>query len=273
MLKPLKNKLLFYLKREYNKKKKDPKTRISLSQVRKLYKLPAFTNHSIDWQNKTISFTDATSFLHTLNEIFGQDLYLFKSDNDQPLIIDIGSNIGLSILYFKKLYPLSTIVGFEPDPEIFAILLKNLKEFEAAKVNVYNSAAWKFDGELSFYSEGALSGSLYKIENSKAIKVPALDINKFISERDIDFLKIDVEGAEYDILNHIKKHLKKVKRIFVEYHDKKNTSQELHLILNILSEAGFSYYIKQESDSISHPYVSKGTWNFNFQLNIFAFRN
>ena len=273
MLKSLQNKILFYLQREFNKKKKDPKTGISLTQVRELYRLTRFTNHSIDWNNKKISFTDAQSFLRTLNEIYGQDIYLFKSDNDQPLIIDIGSNIGLSILYFKKLYPLSTIIGFEPDPEIFNILEKNLKEFHIDRVNIYNSAAWKFDGELSFYSEGALSGSIYKVENSKSIKVSALDINKFISGKDVDFLKIDVEGAEYDILNHIKQHLKKVKRIFVEYHDKKNTVQELHAILNILSEAGFLYYIKQESDSINHPYISKSNWNFNFQLNIFAYRN
>ena len=61
--------------------------------------------------------------LKVLNwEIFRKGAYLFHTDKKQPLILDCGSNIGMSILFFKMLYPGARIIGFEPDPDTFEIL-------------------------------------------------------------------------------------------------------------------------------------------------------
>src|SRR5436190_6322828 len=56
----------------------------------------------------------ALSFL--FNEVFISNDYYFKSSPRQPVIIDCGANIGMSVLYFKKLYPQSKIIAFEANP-------------------------------------------------------------------------------------------------------------------------------------------------------------
>ncbi len=79
--------------------------------------------------NNPIKITDTFWYLHGLNEIFVEEVYRFQSDTNTPLIIDCGSNIGLSIIYFKRLFPEAKIIGFEPDNEIFKILENNINQF------------------------------------------------------------------------------------------------------------------------------------------------
>lgn len=56
------------------------------------------------------------AFRFLFNELFADACYSFRAQTDSPLIFDCGSNIGLSILFFKKLYPKARVIGFEPDP-------------------------------------------------------------------------------------------------------------------------------------------------------------
>ncbi len=267
-------KILHLVKRELNRSKPSKKSGLSLKQIRKLNKLPKLTKSTIKWFDRQISFSDASSFLHTIDEIFEKEIYHFKTETTRPYIIDVGSNIGLSVLFFKRLYPNSEIVAFEPDPEIFEMLKSNLNDFEVSSVVIHNAAVWKTDGEQYFYSEGALSGSLEEIIGANKIRIQTKDIINLINNHEVELLKIDVEGSELEILLHLKPYLKFVKRIFVEYHNKQNNTQELHSLLNLLNELGYFYYIKQETDPIERPFTDKHIkgWNFSFQLNIFAYR-
>ena len=65
---------------------------------------------------------------HTLNylfkEIFLSNEYYFDTSKSDPKIIDCGANIGMSILFFKKLYPTSSIIAFEPNPYAFQSIRK-----------------------------------------------------------------------------------------------------------------------------------------------------
>jgi hypothetical protein len=61
---------------------------------------------------------DALSYLY--NEIFIDNEYYFTAENENPYIIDCGSNIGMSIFDFKMLYPNSRILAFEPGEEAFS---------------------------------------------------------------------------------------------------------------------------------------------------------
>lgn len=58
------------------------------------------------------------------NKIFKRQIYNFQIDNPAPYIIDAGANIGLGVIYFKKLFPDAEIIAFEPDPNIFAVMKK-----------------------------------------------------------------------------------------------------------------------------------------------------
>jgi hypothetical protein len=75
---------------------------------------------TVNLMDYTISFCGRASFLYLFEEIFAKASYLFHSDTDRPLIFDCGSNIGMSVLFFKKLYPAARITAFEPDPRTYA---------------------------------------------------------------------------------------------------------------------------------------------------------
>jgi hypothetical protein len=72
------------------------------------------------------SYVDATSLLAGLREIYIDECYKFKAPNQEPRIIDCGANVGLSVFYFKHLYPLAKIQAFEADPVICGALRTNV---------------------------------------------------------------------------------------------------------------------------------------------------
>ncbi len=94
------------------------------------------------------------------------------------------------------------------------------------------------------------------------------------NEEKINMLKIDIEGAEIDVIKDCKESLDKVENIFIEFHSFINKPQELDVILKILSENNFRYFIKQPVDR-NIPFIIKTNKNYpemDLQLNIFAYK-
>ena len=265
-------------KRAYQEyKSKDcinPQTGLSERERKRLLNYPAFTEGNADFFEKPFIFSDAHAFLHSLDEIFGGEIYRFESGTDEPYIIDCGANIGLSIFYFKKIYPNSKIVAFEPDNKIFNILQENINGFpNSGNIQLFEEAVWTSDCELEFYSEGTLGGSIqvdYRNTNN-IIKIKAVDLKKFLNQK-VDFLKIDIEGAENEVVFDIKDSLKNVDKLFLEYHGLKNQKQNLGEILNLLKEVGFEYYIRVAGETICFPFCNEEPSVFNQQLNILCYR-
>jgi len=225
--------------------------------------------------NRQIHFTDEFWFFHSLQEIFIERVYLFKSQKNSPLIIDCGANIGLSIIYFKQLFPESAIVAFEPDPLNFQILKNNIEKYDFTNVQLLNKAVWKKDDVLTFSASGSVGSRLVDVnsDSEKSIKVESVALSRFLSNNQVDFLKIDIEGAEYEVLFSCKDKLSNVQNIFIEYHSMPNERQSLADILNLLQQAGFRYYIRQAWENLKYPYINQETGMFDLQLNIFAYRN
>jgi len=78
---------------------------------------------SIILDDNEFEIADGPSFYMMHREIYGDQSYLFRSQRDAPVIIDCGSNYGVSILWFKKNYPDAKIVGVEADPAVFVCYL------------------------------------------------------------------------------------------------------------------------------------------------------
>lgn len=215
-------------------------------------------------------YVDKSSFLFMYEEIFEKEIYHFESENNKPLIIDCGANIGLSILYFKKLYPNCQVVAFEPDKKIFQVLEKNVGRIE--NVRLINSAVAGKEGSYEFFSEGADGGRIADSSDTKNVVITAVTLSPFLKEN-VDLLKIDIEGAEYEVLKEIAPILSGVKRIFLEYHSFADKKQTLGEILDILVDAGFRYYLESGGVRSSHPFTKRETHlNFDLQVNIFAYR-
>ena len=231
---------------------------------------------NINLSGKEFKIADSLSFYYSYQEIFVGEIYKFNSTNHSPLIIDCGSNCGLSILYFRTLFPKSKIIGIEADPYIFEILKTNINNYELSSVELYNCALWDKVTKLDFYSEKADAGRIAYQKEEKTDKLVKIDtrlLSEFIKDKHVDFLKLDIEGAETKVLIECKDYLKNVNNIFIEYHSFSDKEQDLDLILSILKDNHFRYQIQTQFGS-RRPFIEKklqeGT---DLQLNIFGYKN
>ena len=85
----------------------------------------------------------------------------------------------------------------------------------------------------------------------------------------IDFLKLDIEGAELEVLQDIAGELHRVKHLFIEYHSAIHEPQKLSQLLNVLEKAGFRYYIggNPSKSPFTNSVVEEG---MDLTLDIFA---
>ena len=219
-------------------------------------------------------FVSGQEYLHGIKEIFIDEIY------KQPLspnafIIDCGANIGLSVIYLKKICPTATITAFEPDPNNFELLKKNIASHDLQNIVLKNEAVWKKNDMLSFESEGTMSSKIVfdrKGDGSKLTK--AIRLKDYLN-RKIDFLKIDIEGAEYEVLCDISDNLSFVENLFVEYHGMFGQVNELSKLFDLFSKSGFRYYIKEATPVYETPFLRdrKNSVLYDIQLNIFCFRD
>lgn len=240
--------------------------------LKNLRSTPRYTLTSTDIFRTEIELVDAASFLFMYEEIFKQQIYRFRAKSKQPNIIDGGANIGLSVLYFKQLYPDSHIIAFEPDNQVFDLLGKNISKFGFSSIELVKKALWTSETTLEFMSEGADAGRVTQLEADKPrYQVTTARLRNYLSEP-IDFLKLDIEGAESEVIKDCQDLLFNVENLFVEYHSFVNEPQTLHVIINILSEAGFRLHIHPPVTS-PQPFCHRNIHlGMDMQLNIFAFR-
>ena len=198
--------------------------------------------------NIPIKFADPFWHLHSLNEIFIEEVYKFNADTSKPFIIDCGANVGLSVLYFKKLYPGAKVIAFEPDKAIFKMLLQNLESLNITDVITINKAVWIDDSQIQFLASGALGGKIYTATQDQhppaTQNIESIRLKSFLTSA-IDFLKIDIEGAELAVVKDCKDVLHFVKHLFVEYHSDPLQPQSLNELLGIIKGAGFRVYMKE----------------------------
>lgn len=206
-------------------------------------------------------------------EIYWHQIYRFSPSREAPLIIDCGANVGLAVIFFKLAYPKSRVLAFEADPTIFEKLQRNVETFGLQDVTLRNEAVWSSAGTMNFVPDGGVGGRLADAQNDRAsIAVPAVTLRPFLFES-IDLLKIDIEGAEMEVLRDCEPALQMVRNLFVEYHGAAGQPQELGRLLSMLSEFGFRYYLKETREE-HRPLM--GDWlrsSFDLQANIFALRD
>jgi FkbM family methyltransferase len=239
----------------------------------KLLRKERFRPYSTSFRGHTLHVHDYASFKLGKGELFKEEVYRFRSNKEQPYIIDCGSNIGMSIIYFKSLFPNAKIVGFEADPYIFSFLEKNIASFQFKDVELNNKAVWdKNDETLSFLAEGGAGGRVeQRSAEHKFVDVKTARLRDFLV-RDVDFLKIDIEGAEFNVIRDCADQLHNVKHLFIEYHSMADRAQNLHEILRVVHDAGFRYHIR-EAYAQAFPFTeSKLNFGMDLQLNIFCFR-
>jgi len=231
--------------------------------------MPRYTETVVDLQGHKHVISDALSFFANYQEIYLDGMYEFNCKSEKPYILDCGSNYGTSIVYFKSRFPNAEIIGVEADPKIYAVCKNNIEQRNFSDVNVINKAISNSSEKIKFYCEGSDGGRSHPInEDTKVVEVEPIRLDDLIS-RPVDFLKLDIEGAEAETLCKAN-NLKDVTQMFIEYHSFKDTPQALGDILNKLREEGFRYYIHEGFCSKKPLVEEKIHFGMDMQLNIYA---
>jgi len=158
-----------------------------------------------------------------VEEIFGNHAYPMDTGAPPETILDLGGNIGLGALWFACNYPNAQICSVEPIPDNLAILKRNV-DLNGAKVRIVEAAAGLQDGTTRFsMSEDPRQHStqISVLRTDKVVDVAVISVPSLMSlmgwDR-IDLLKIDIEGAERDVLGGRPSWLTQVGTIIGEGH-------------------------------------------------------
>ena len=248
--------------------------------IKEYEQVPRFEKTSIKFKTFTdreycFEIPDVASFLSTYKELFVEENYKFSDESEkQYTIVDFGANIGLSMLYFYEKFPNCKVIGFEADPNIFACLKKNIDNFQIDDIRceIRNEAVWNENTTLNFYSQGGDGGRIAE-NGSEIVAVNAINGHSIFEELDhVDFLKIDIEGAEKVVIPAIKNDLNKVDKIFIEYHSEIDKPQCMAEIFSVLENVGFRLYINSVFSSVN-PYIEvKDNTGFDLQFELYGIR-
>lgn len=226
-------------------------------EMTRLRKLPRGTPTTTFLISPGIETLDGGSVANQFRQIFCQNAFLFEADNEQLRIIDCGANVGVFSLYFASRFPKASITAFEPDPEVFAVLERNVARCCSHPAIELVQAAVTGGPErfVGFCADHCDAGRIAVDPIGDAsIRVKAVRLRDYLSEP-CDLLKLDIEGAEVDVLNDCESCLGRVRRIFVEFHSFVRQPQRLDEAIGVLSRAGFRLFI-QSGLCPQQPFVS-----------------
>ena len=167
------------------------------------------------------------SELNTYREVFSASEYDLHSQAPGPgeAILDVGANIGLFTIRYARTFPKARVYAFEPNPGVYKRLLRNLEANGLTNVVAINAAAGDIVGIRPFFVERVtVKGSM--IQNGDRGAEPAfytevINLDAFCrahSIGSIGLFKIDVEGAEMEVLRGAQDALQVTKAAMIECH-------------------------------------------------------
>lgn len=160
--------------------------------------------------------------------------------------LDIGAGIGMFSLFAKSKNPKIKVCSVEANPAIFEILKKNLNHNKHFDVDTLNKAVISHAGTIEFFIPTGNDFS-YATYNKKILEEKNIPFTSVIVESsdlrletktDFDVIKIDVEGAELEVLNGIQGKVKKCKFLFIEIMEENKNE-----IFNLLKKLSFDVVI------------------------------
>lgn len=194
-----------------------------------------------------------------IKEIFINSVYTIDPIviNEGDVIFDVGANVGVFSLY-ASLIKGTNIYAFEPHPDNFKKLVHNVEMNGIDNINCFNyGLALKKENRIMI--EASIAGG-HKIsnnlgpdsKNSEGVKVKTTTLGLIMKELNIekiDFLKLDCEGAEGEIISSLGINgLKKIEKIAIEFHDNHSILKH-NEILERLENSGFKTRLKWDGKS------------------------
>jgi FkbM family methyltransferase len=171
--------------------------------------------------------------------------------------VDIGAHIGyFSVMGADSVGSNGKVYAFEPEPKNFSMLKKNIEANEFSNVVLEKCAISDCAGEMTLYIDkknlGNMSLSSKNIPPEDAggqVKVKTVTLDEYFKGKSVDYIKIDVQGAEADVFAGGEETLKKANIILLEFwpYGLKNMGADPRTFLQLLERTGFSFYMLNES--------------------------
>jgi len=202
------------------------------------------------WQmgNVKIKLRVGSSDKFAVWEVFGSKVYPINSLKQTSVLIDIGAHIGTFSIYAASKQPTSTIYSFEPDKDNFEVLQENIRINNFNNIKSENIAVSDLTRKKIYYKgENGAMNSFYNKDYKKPIQIDCIGIVEIINQiGDIDYFKMDCEGAEYEILQAISDNnlFPHVKYFVMEYHSGYREGYDKQWIVNLLRSAGYKVEVQ-----------------------------
>ncbi len=204
---------------------------------------------------KFIARRNESSDLEVFNQVWGRQEYAKATEiakanianGAQMKIIDAGANVGYTSLFFHDDLPASLIYAIEPDEDNFLMLKKNIALNNAQNIVPLKFGLWDHSCNLKVdraYRDGR-EWSIQVMETDEETGLRGIDIHDLLNKfhiKEIDLLKIDIEGAEsylFRDVNYANSFLSKTKLLAIEIHDE-NVSRDF--ICQTLKENNFLHF-------------------------------
>ena len=221
------------------------------------------TLHGINYQLQINDYLDHGIYfgMHDLSDFSRTSL--LKNIQAGMIVFDIGANIGDSVLQIaKKLNGTGSIYAFEPSPDVFQRLNRNVSLNNFNNIETFNLGMADVESQLSFVVEDKnhSGGAFISKDANNAIKVAVTTIDKFVAEHNLsklDFLKIDTEGFEVFVLKGGVNTFRNFKpKMFIEVSDSllKRAGSSAKELIQILNELNYHSVRVDTQENITEDY-------------------
>jgi FkbM family methyltransferase len=200
--------------------------------------------------------SDAGSFIITVRSLRFRTVHLRRGTSDatvawdtfvgryhlpprpmyEPCVVwDLGANVGLTAAHYAARFPAAVIYAVEPDAATVSQAHLNTRAW-SDRVTLIHGAVWSADGAIGFSSDPRMASGAH-VDFASDIKVKAYSLNSLLAGmQSVDFMKMDVEGAETELLTRHTEWAGKVRVLKVEVHSPYTPAR----CCNDLAALGFS---------------------------------
>jgi len=203
--------------------------------------------------------TDLMALTHVwLIEEYKKENFEIKPND---VVIDVGAHIGLFTIYASQFCTNGKIYSFEPVTENYELLLENIKLNNLDYVTSFNQAVSNSNEPIKLFLNNDESGHSMFSKSSESVKIDSTSLQNFFDENKIDhcdFIKLDCEGAEYEIIRNLPvEYFQKINKFVIEYHMADTHPELLIELKKTLSEQNFKIETKKLFSDIGFLYAKK----------------
>ena len=196
-------------------------------------------------------------------EIFLQEIYnqYGIEIKERDIVIDIGANVGMFTLYASQKATSGKVFAFEPFEENFRLLTNQISTNKLKNVFAFKKGVFNKEGTQDLFLSGINTGghSIQFEQEGGKVTIDVTTLSKFCADNNIDhidFLKIDCEGSEFEILKSDPSILQKVSKLVMECHPYGN--ETVDGMMELLESNGFKVIREAcNHENIEMLYASK----------------